>query len=312
MENLPKSMELIIQKFDLVHIGGQFGHNTTPTFYSSDINKRLSTIDYFFGSKNLCNKVTEFNVFDTNFNYYSSDHRLVLISIDHPSANLSKNANYYSLSRDLPIHDQQYKLKNMDADQWNIFQIEINKNAYVSFENYLTDTFFNTHSPQHFVNERMKKIQKDIEDALKLANVQKYKRGAPKRNELPLHIRRQFNQLYQLASLKRYLKDKLSIFKDKNNFLKINDTLNQNQPSQEQVDLKDIMEAFNKHWKCKRKWLSKILRLNNMTLVNPLPLFLDTESELDKIISSINQLETLINKQLTSDRSKWDTEQIKK
>ncbi|CAB4435335.1 unnamed protein product [Rhizophagus irregularis] len=312
MENLPKSMELIIQKFDLVHIGGQFGHNTTPTFYSSDINKRLSTIDYFFGSKNLCNKVTEFNVFDTNFNYYSSDHRLIFISIDHPNANLPKNTKYHSLSRDLPIHDQQYKIKNMDADQWNIFQIEINKNAYVSFENYLTDTSFNIHSPQHFVNERMKKIQKDIEDALKLANVQKYKRGVPKRNELPLHIRRQFNQLYQLASLKRYLKDKLSIFKDKNNFSKINDTLNQNQPLQEQIDLKDIIEAFNKHWKCKRKWLSKLLRLNNMTPVNPLPLFLDTIAELDKIISSINQLEILINKQLISDRSKWDTEQIKK
>ncbi|PKY51478.1 DNase I-like protein, partial [Rhizophagus irregularis] len=322
MKNLPKSMELIIQKFDLVHIGGQFDHKTTPTFYSSDTNKRPSTIDYFFGSKNLCNKVTEFNIFNTNINYYSSDHRLILISIDHPNANLSKNNKYYSLSRDLPIHDQQYKIKNMDADQWNIFQIEINKNAYVSFENYLTDTSFNTHSPQHFVNERMKKIQKDIEDALKLANVQKYKRGAPKhiedalklanvqkykrgapkRNELPLHIRRQFNQLYQLASLKRYLKDKLSIFKNKNNFLEINDTLNQNQPLQEQVDLKDIIEAFNKHWKCKRKWLLKLLRLNNMTPVNPLPLFLDTVPELDKIISSINQLEILINKQLVSDQ----------
>ncbi|PKY62227.1 hypothetical protein RhiirA4_488346, partial [Rhizophagus irregularis] len=126
----------------------------------------------------------------------------------------------------------------------------------------------------------------------------------PKRNELPLHIRRQFNQLYQLASLKRYLKDKLSIFKNKKDFLEINDALNQNQPLEEQVDLKDIIEAFNKHWKCKRKWLSKLLRLNNAPSVNPLPLFLGTVSELEMIISSINQLETLINTQLTSDRSK--------
>ncbi|PKY53911.1 DNase I-like protein [Rhizophagus irregularis] len=308
--NLSNAMGLIIQKYDLVHIGEKFGHKTTPTHYPSDPKKTPSTIDYFFGSKNLCNKITEFDILNTNVNYYSSDHRLVLVSIDHPNANLAKNKKYYSMSRDLPTHDQQYKIKDMDADQWNIFQLEINQKAYISFESYLTDTSFNNHSPQNFVNGRMRKIQEDIEDALKLANVNKYIRGAPKRNEFPLHIRRQFNQLYQLASLKRYLKDKVSVLENKNNFLEVNNNLNQDQ--QDPIDLKEILDVFNKHWKHKRKWLTKLLRFNNIVPINALPLVLDTVLELDRIISFINQLEGLINKQLTLDRSTWDTEQIKK
>ncbi|CAG8772806.1 5219_t:CDS:2, partial [Rhizophagus irregularis] len=234
-------------------------------------------IDYIFGSKNLCNKVTEFNIFNTNTSYYSSDHRLLLTSIDHPNANLSKNQKYYNLSRDLPSHEQQYKIKDMDVDQWNTFQIEINKNAYPTYEDYSKDTSISFRSSQNFINERMKRILKDIEEALNLADVQKYKCGAPKRNILPLHIRRQFNQLYQLASLKRYLRDKVSIIENRNNFINVNNTLNQNES--DNIDLKEILEIFDKHWKYKRKWLSKLLQFNNIVPIQPLPLILDTDSE---------------------------------
>ncbi|CAB4487308.1 unnamed protein product [Rhizophagus irregularis] len=310
LNNIHSAMELILQKFDMVHIGENFGHKITPTHYSNDTSKIPSMIDYIFGSKNLCNKVTEFNIFNTNISYYSSDHRLLFTSIDHPNANLSKNQKYYNLSRDLSSHEQQYKIKDMDVDQWNTFQIEINKNAYPSYEDYSKDTSISFRSCQNFINERMKRILQDIEEALKLANVQKYKRGAPKRNDLPLHIRRQFNQLYQLASLKRYLRDKVSIIENRNNFININNTLNQNE--RDNIDLKEIFEIFNKHWKYKRKWLSKLLQTNNIAPIQPLPLILDTIVELERILSFINQLETTINKQLLLDRSAWDSEQIKK
>ncbi|PKC65442.1 DNase I-like protein [Rhizophagus irregularis] len=310
LNNIHSSMELILQKFDMVHIGEKFGHKITPTYYSNDTSKIPSRIDYIFGSKNLCNKVTEFNIFNTNTSYYSSDHRLLLISIDHPNANLPKNQKYYNLSRDLPSHEQQYKIKDMDVDQWNTFQIEINKNAYPSYEDYSKDTSISFRSCQNFINERMKRILQDIEEALNLANIQKYKRGAPKRNDLPLHIRRQFNQLYQLASLKRYLRDKVSIIENRNNFINVNNTLNQNE--RDNIDLKEILEIFDKHWKYKRKWLSKLLQFNNIVPIQPLPLILDTVVELERILSFINQLETAINKQLLLDRSAWDSEQIKK
>ncbi|CAB5181197.1 unnamed protein product [Rhizophagus irregularis] len=310
LNNIHKAMDLILQKFDMVYIGEKFGHKITPTYYSNDTSKIPSRIDYIFGSKNLCNKVTEFNIFNTNTSYYSSDHRMLLTSIDHPNANLSKNQKYYNLSRDLPSHEQQYKIKDMDVDQWNTFQTEINKNAYPTYEDYSKDTSISFRSSQNFINERMKRILKDIEEALNLANVQKYKRGAPKRNDLPLHIRRQFNQLYQLASLKRYLRDKVSIIENRNNFINVNNILNQNE--RDNIDLKEILEIFDKHWKYKRKWLSKLLQFNNIVPIQPLPLILDTVVELERILSFINQLETTINKQLLLDRSAWDSEQIKK
>ncbi|PKK55454.1 hypothetical protein RhiirC2_802339 [Rhizophagus irregularis] len=198
----------------------------------------------------------------------------------------------------------------MDPEQWNIFQREINNHKYTTFEVYLKDSIENENARQEFINGRMNEIIQDIKFALNVANTKKYTRNVPKRNNLPLHIRQQFNQLYQLASLKRYLKDHDSILKNKNEFLDVNNTLNQTE--KDYVDLKDILVAFNKHWKCKRKWLTKLVGSQRIVLIHPFPLLLETETELDRIITVIIQLEQAINKQLHLDRSTWDTEQITK
>ncbi|PKK55298.1 hypothetical protein RhiirC2_802784 [Rhizophagus irregularis] len=133
----------------------------------------------------------------------------------------------------------------MDPKQWNIFQREINNHKYTTFEDYLKDSIENENARQNFINGRMNEIIHDIKSALNVANTKKYTCNVPKRNNLPLHIRQQFNQLYQLASFKRYLKDHDSILKNKNEFLDVNNMLNQTE--KDHVDLKDILVAFNKH-----------------------------------------------------------------
>ncbi|PKY56028.1 hypothetical protein RhiirA4_475997, partial [Rhizophagus irregularis] len=231
-------LKLILEYFDMVHIGEKFNHKISPTYYSADTNKIPSTIDYIFGSQNLCNKTTEFKILDST-EWYTSDHRIISISIDHPNTNLVKNKKFFNISRDSSNHEDQYNTKDMDSDQWNIFQREINKCEYVSYEEYLSDFSTNDSSFQTFVNNRMNQIQHDIKTALDTANVKKYKRGTPKRNNLPLHIRRQFNQLYQLASLKRYLKDKIAILQNKMEFINANNVLNHENNN---IELNEILE----------------------------------------------------------------------
>ncbi|CAB5369802.1 unnamed protein product [Rhizophagus irregularis] len=97
-------VQLILQHFDMVHLGEKFNQKQMPTFYHVDITKTPSTIDYIFGSKNLCNQITEFIILDNN-NWYTSDHKVVLTSIDHPNANLNKSKKFFNLSRDISNHE---------------------------------------------------------------------------------------------------------------------------------------------------------------------------------------------------------------
>ncbi|PKK76468.1 hypothetical protein RhiirC2_772486 [Rhizophagus irregularis] len=261
-------MKLILQYFDMVHIREKFNHKQTPTFYHVDKNNTPSTIDYIFGSKNLCNNVTEFRILNNN-NWYTSDHKVILTSIDHLNTNLAKNTKFFNLSRDTTNHKDQYNTKDMDSEQWNIFQREINNHKYTTFDDYSNDPAVTDPSIQNFINMRMNQIIQDIKDALTVANTKK------------------------------------------NDFLEVNNTLNQNE--NDYIDLKDIFDAFNKHWKYKRKWLIKLLKLYRLLLNwNMRPFLLDTDIELNRIISLITQLEHAINKQLHLDRSTWDTEQITK
>ncbi|PKY63458.1 hypothetical protein RhiirA4_492434 [Rhizophagus irregularis] len=47
------TLKLILEYFNLIHIGEKFNHKISPTFYSADTSKIPSIIDYIFGSQNL-------------------------------------------------------------------------------------------------------------------------------------------------------------------------------------------------------------------------------------------------------------------
>ncbi|PKY55775.1 hypothetical protein RhiirA4_475469 [Rhizophagus irregularis] len=299
-------MQLIIQHFNLVHIGQKFGHQDTPTFFSGDVNKNPSTIDYIFGSPNLSNNIIEFSITDTSL-YYSSDHRLVKISMEHPNEGF-KSFKSFSKSRDPSNHETQYNTNDMDKDQWACFQNFLTHQEYPKYEDSCLDN--NSLSPLNFINQRMNQIERDIKLALDKAKVKKYKHSPPKRSNLPLHIRKLYNQLYQLDSLKVYIKDNKSLKVDQQLYEKINEELNKKE--KDFIKLDDVNEVFHKYWKKKRKWLQKLLRINDIKSMPILPIIINGQEQFDETLSTITFLITHIKSQLEKERSKWDTEQITK
>ncbi|PKB97127.1 hypothetical protein RhiirA5_433685 [Rhizophagus irregularis] len=117
----------------------------------------------------------------------------------------------------------------------------------------------------------MNQIERDIKGALDQVQIKKYKHTLPRRNNFSLHIRKQYNQLYQLASfIKKYLQEKELILKDKITFIKANKHLNKEEH-----------------------------------LIHMLPLEISSKIEHDRIIALITQLETKIRIQLDKDHSSY-------
>ncbi|PKK62729.1 hypothetical protein RhiirC2_870059 [Rhizophagus irregularis] len=196
------------------------------TFISSDPNKQLSVIDYIFGSKNLCNKTLEFTIIDIvndSNRPYSSDHNILKVSIAHPNEYIrSRSNNKYSQQIDNPLNiNNHYNTKDLNADQWNKFQMLMNNCEYPLYEE--SDKFGN---PQQFINLRMNQIDRDIKEALAKVDTKTYQPSIPRRNNFPLHIRQQYNQLYQLRSLNVYMIDKKQILENRLAIEHINNTLN--------------------------------------------------------------------------------------
>ncbi|PKK55854.1 hypothetical protein RhiirC2_801327, partial [Rhizophagus irregularis] len=124
-------MHLILQHFNLTNLADKFGQSTMLTYVSSDINKQPSVIDYIFGSKNLCNKTLEFKILDIvkdKEKHYSSDHNLLMVSIAHPNEYIKSHSNNkYSKQKDNSLNNNNhYNTKDLNADQWNKFQMLMN------------------------------------------------------------------------------------------------------------------------------------------------------------------------------------------
>ncbi|PKC05195.1 hypothetical protein RhiirA5_378823 [Rhizophagus irregularis] len=156
----------------------------------------------------------------------------------------------------------------------------------------------------------MHQIDRDIKLALTKANVKKYKHSPPRRSNLPLHIRKLYNQLYQLDSLKVYLNDNKAITTDQLLYERLNNELNNG--DMDNINLKDIQEVFFKYWKKKKKWLQKILRMNDIKSLPVLPVSITTIEEFKEVLNTVQFLTVCIKDQLDKERFKWDTEQITK
>ncbi|PKY33742.1 DNase I-like protein, partial [Rhizophagus irregularis] len=303
-------MHLILQHFNLINLADKFGLSTAPTHIPSDSNKQPSVIDYIFGSKNLCNKTLNFkilNMVDDEFNDYNSDHNLLMVSIDHPNEyiRVHSNNNYSKLRASSSNDNDHYNIKDLNTDQWNRFQMLLNNCAYPIYEE--SDRIGD---PQQFINLRMNQIDRDIKEALAKVDIKTYQPSIPRRNDFPLHIRQQYNQLYQLRSLTVYMNDKKQIIDNHSVIEWINSNLNK--ISCDQIDMNEISFIFQKFWRRKRKWLIKLSKIHNLNIVDSLPHNLENITEIDIIISIIQQLEKHIKGSLIKDRSQWDKDQINK
>ncbi|CAB5192257.1 unnamed protein product [Rhizophagus irregularis] len=303
-------MHLIIQQFNLTNLAEKFGHLRTPTFIPGDTNKNPSVIDYIFGSNNLCNRLLEFKVSNLYQKYYTSDHNILMVSLDHPNGyvkkrnynNFSKNKNEKNNNIEQNDH---FNTQDLSADQWNRFQLILNNCDYPDYKD--SDQFGNS---QQFINTRMNQIERDIKKVLEEIKTKTYKSSHPRRNNFPLHIRQKYNQLYQIRSLQTYIKDKKQILINRLEVGRINDTLNRT--SNDFVKMEEIFFVFRKHWTKKRKWLIKISNIYETNIATLLPNDLNNIDDIDRTLPIIINLEDHIKKILNEDRSQWDKEQINK
>lgn len=92
-------------------------------------------------------QITEFVIINDNDNLYTSDHKILKISLDHPNANLSKNRVSFSKSRDTSNQEKQYNTKEMTPEQCNLFQNFLTNCEYIFYED--TDII---QTSQEFIN----------------------------------------------------------------------------------------------------------------------------------------------------------------
>ncbi|CAB4431290.1 unnamed protein product [Rhizophagus irregularis] len=124
--------------------------------------------------------------------------------MEHPN-NLQQNSKSFNKQKNMKrIHNEQFNIKDMSSDQWLLFQNELQNQ--VDFIHPVVNNSIEIQQHIQHINKGMDNIIRSIHSALNAAKVKKFKH-TPKRNNMPLHIRQQQNQLYPINAITKFLKD---------------------------------------------------------------------------------------------------------
>ncbi|EXX76752.1 hypothetical protein RirG_030180 [Rhizophagus irregularis DAOM 197198w] len=123
----------------------------------------------------------------------------------------------------------------------------------------------------------------------------------PRRNNLPLALRKKYNHIHQLNSIQATVKEALYIESDQFK-LKIPSSAEQH---------KGLKNNFDRHWRRKSNWLIKLFRQYNVR--NGIALYsqtLNSVEELESVHINIVNLIDHINNEIVKERNAWDVQQI--
>ncbi|CAG8729827.1 13970_t:CDS:2, partial [Rhizophagus irregularis] len=277
----------ILKLLNFTNIATTFKKESEKTWFSScNSSASSTTVDYIWASNNLNDIIIDFNLTRTT---YSSDHAMLMFTFEHPN-NSFVNLKNFNKSRDTgKSFNNRYNLNSIQKEDWVTFNNIVNEKLIrlQDIPNYSTKTQ---------VSAAMNTFNSIIIDSLNEMKVAKIK-VTPRRNNLPLALRKKYNHIHQLNSIQATVKEALYIESDQFK-LKIPSSAEQH---------KGLKNNFDRHWRRKSNWLIKLFRQYNVR--NGIALYsqtLNSVEELESVHINIVNLIDHVNNEIVKERNAWD------
>ncbi|CAB5168428.1 unnamed protein product [Rhizophagus irregularis] len=281
----------ILKLLNFTNIATTFKKESEKTWFSSCTSSASSTtVDYIWASNNLNDIIIDFNLTRTT---YSSDHAMLMFTFEHPN-NSFVNLKNFNKSRDTgKSFNNRYNLNSIQKEDW------------VTFNNIVNEKLIRLQDIPHYstktqVSAVMNIFNSIITDSLHEMKVTKIK-VTPRRNNLPLALRKKYNHIHQLNSIQATVKEALYIESDQFK-LEIPSSAEQR---------KGLKNNFDRHWRRKSNWLIKLFHQYNVQ--NGIALYsqtLNSVEELESVHINIVNLIDHVNNEIVKERNAWDVQQI--